>query len=239
MEYLESFYRVDPDRALSMIKKHIDQEQSVAFDLRNYDISSKKNYHKISTKEIEILGGYKYTDNFDDAVDLLMVYFTKRPDLIMDFYFVLSERLLYDKYSWRNKYIHELRLLDKLWCVTEEGANYNNSILYLQISECALKTEISFTEEVRNSRSVNFVRMTLGFTEEIATIRTRIWKNLAILRKNEDYRNIVNNILEGVHFNGLNEEDSKKYLQSDFDVIYENVINKDKPDFFDAKIVAK
>ena len=42
MEYLESFYRVDPDRALSMIKKHIDQEQSVAFDLRNYDISSKK-----------------------------------------------------------------------------------------------------------------------------------------------------------------------------------------------------
>lgn len=239
MEYLESFYRVNPDKALSIIKNHIDQENTVDFDLRSYDINSKKNYHKISTKEIEILGGYKYTDNFDDAIDLLMLYFTKRPDLIMDFYFVLSERLLYDKYSWRNKYIHELRLLDKLWCITEEGANYNNSILYLQISECALKTEISFTEEVRNSRSVNFVRMTLGFTEEIATIRTRIWKNLAILRKNEEYRNIVNSILEGVHFNGLKEEDSKKYLQSDFDVIYENVIDKDKPDFFDAKIVAR
>lgn len=239
MEYLESFYRVDSDKALSIIKNHIDQENTVDFDLRSYDINSKKNYHNISTKEIEILGGYKYTDNFDDAIDLLMLYFTKRPDLIMDFYFVLSERLLYDKYSWRNKCIHELRLLDKLWCVTEEGANYNNSILYLQISECALKTEISFTEEVRNSRSVNFVRMTLGFTGEIATIRTRIWKNLAILRKNEEYRNIVNSILEGIHFNGLNEEDSKKYLQSDFDVIYENVIDKDKPDFFDAKIVAR
>ena len=239
MEYLESFYRVDPDKALSIIKKHIEQENTVAFDLRSYDINSKKNYHSISTKEIEILGGYKYTNNFDDAIDLLMLYFKKRPDLIMDFYFVLSERLLYDKYSWKNKYSHELHLLDKLWYVTEEGANYNNSILYLQISEYALKTEISFTEEVRNSRSVNFVRMTLGFTEEIATIRTRIWKNLAILRKNEEYRNLVNSILEGVHFNGLNEEDSKKYLQSDFDVIYENVIDKDKPDFFDAKIVAK
>ena len=239
MEYLESFYRVDPDKALSIIKNHIDQENTVDFDLRSYDINSKKNYHNISTKEIEILGGYKYTDNFDDAIDLLILYFTKRPDLIMDFYFVLSERLLYDKYSWKNKYSHEFRLLDKLWYVTEEGANYNNSILYLQISEYALKTEISFTEEVRNSRSVNFVRMTLGFTEEIATMRTRIWKNLAILRKNEEYRNIVNSILEGVHFNGLNEEDSKKYLQSDFDVIYENVIDKDKPDFFDAKIVAR
>ena len=239
MEYLESFYRVDPDKALFIIKKHIEQENTVAFDLRSYDINSKKNYHNISTKEIEILGGYKYTDNFDDAIDLLMLYFSKRPDLIMDFYFVLSERLLYDEYSWKNKYSHEVRLLDKLWCVTEEGANYNNSILYLQISEYALKTEISFTEAVRNSRSVNFVRMTLGFTEEIATIRTRIWKNLAILRKNEEYRNLVNSILEVVHFNGVNEEDSKKYLQSDFDVIYENVIDKDKPDFFDAKIVAK
>ena len=227
MEYLESFYRVDPDKALSIIKNHIDQENTVGFDLRSYDIDSKKNYHNISTKEIEILGGYKYTDNFDDAIDLLMLYFTKRPDLIMDFYFVLSERLLYDKYSWKNKYSYEFCLLDKLWSVTEEGANYNNSILYLQISEYALKTEISFTEAVRNSRSVNFVRMTLGFTEEIATMRTRIWKNLAILRKNEEYRNIVNSILEGVHFNGLNEEDSKKYLQSDFDAIYENVIDKD------------
>ena len=239
MEYLESFYRVDPNKALYIIKKHIEQENAVDFDLHSYDINNKKNHHNISTKEIEILGGYKYTDNFDDAIDLLMLYFTKRPDMIMDFYFVLSERLLYDRYSWKSKYSYELRLLDKLWCFTEEGANYNNSILYLQISECALKTEISFTEGVRNSRFANFVRMTLGFTEEIAAIRTGIWKNLAILRKNEEYRNMVNSILTEVHFNGVNEEDSRKYLQSDFDVIYENIIDKDKPDFFDAKIVAR
>ena len=239
MEYLESFYTVDPDRALSIIKKHIEQEKAVAFDLHSYDINSKKKYQNVSTKEIEILGGYKYIDNFDDAIDLLMLYFTKRPDLIMDVYFTISNNLLYDKYSEYDKYSHELHLLDKLWCLTEEGLNYNNSILYLQIAECALKTEISFTEEVRNSKSVNFVRITLGFTEEIATIRTRIWKNLAILRKSDEYRNSVNNILEGVHFNGLKGEGFKKYLQSDFDIIYENVIDKDKPDFFDAKIVAK
>ena len=239
MEYLESFYRVDPDRALSIIKKHIDQEQSVAFDLRNYDINSKKNYHKISTKEIEILGGYKYTDNFDDSIDLLMLYFTKRPDLIMDVYFTMSKGLLYDKYSEYNKYRYESHLLDKLWCSTEEGLNYNNSILYLQISEYALKTEVSFTEEGRNSKSVNIIRMTIGFTEEIANIRTNIWNNLAVLRKNEKYRSIVNKILEEIHFRGLSEEECKKYLKSDFDVIYENVIDKDKPDFFDADIVAK
>lgn len=121
MEYLESFYQVNPDKALSIIKNHIDQDVNVDFDLHSFDINSKKNYHNITTKVIGILGGYKYTENFEDAVDLLMLYFEKRPDLIMDFYFVLSERLLYDKYSYRDKYNHEMRLLDKVWCYTEEG----------------------------------------------------------------------------------------------------------------------
>lgn len=239
MEYLESFYQVNPDKALSIIKNHINQEAKVHFDLQNYDINSKKNYHNITTKVIEILGGYKYTENFEDAIDLLMLYFEKRPDLIMDFYFVLSERFLYDKYSYIDKCNHEMRLLDKLWRYTKEGKNYNNSILYLHIVESALKTEVSFTEEIRNSRSVNFVRMTLGFTADLEDIRTHIWKNLSILRKNEEYHNTINSILLEVHFNGLNEEDSKNYLQSDFNTIYECLIDKNTPDFFDAKIVAR
>lgn len=237
MEYLKSFYRVDPDKALSMIKDHIDREDAVDFDLRGFDIVGKKNNHNISTKEIEILGGYKYSDNYEDAVDLLMLYFTKRPDLIMDFYFVITEQLLYDEYSWDNKYDHELRLIDTLWNAAEEGENYNNSILYLHIAEYALKTEVSYIENVRNSRSVRFVTMAIGFTEEIAAIRSGIWKSLGILRKNDAYREIVNRILTEIHFSRLDEDDFKDYLESDFDVIFENIIAKDNPDFFDALII--
>ena len=239
MEYLESFYQVNPDKALSIIKNHIDQQANVNFDLHGFDINSKKNYHNIKTKVIEILGGYKYTENFEDAVDLLMLYYEKRPDLVMDFYFVLRERLLYDKHSYKDKYNHEMRLLDKLWRYTEEGKNYNNSILYIQIVEYALKTEISFTEQVRNSRTVKFVRMSLGFTEELASIRTHIWKNLAILRKNEEHRNAINSILSETHFSRSNEEDSKNYLRSDFAAIYKYIIDHKSPDFFDAKIVER
>lgn len=115
--------------------------------------------------------------------------------------------------------------------------NYNNSILYLQIVEYALKTEISFTEEIRNSRSVNFVRMTLGFTAELADIRTQIWKNLAILRKNEEYDNTINSILSEVHFNGLDEEDTKNYLQTDFNTIYECVIDRNTPNFLMRRLL--
>ena len=237
MEYLESFYQIDSDKALSIIKKHIEQENTIDFDLHTFDINSKKNHHSISTKEIEILGGYKYTENFDDALELLLHYYSKRPDLIMDFYFVISERLLYDKYSFNTKYNKESRLLDKLWDVTGEGENYNNSFLYLHVIEYALKTEVSYIEGIRNSKSVSFIRMPIGFSEEMAALRGKIWKNISILRTNDAYRETVNEILSEVHFNGLSKEDSIKYLMSDFDSIFENVISKDNPDFLDARTI--
>lgn len=239
LDYLESFYLINPDKSLSIIKSYIEQEEYVDFDLHNLDVNSPKKNNSFSTNIIEILGGFKFTPNYDDAIDLLMRYFDRRPDLIMEFYSVFSERFLYDRNSYKDNYNHEIRLLDKLWCYTENGENYNNSILYLNIVEYALKTEISFSEAIRNSKSINYIRMQLGYTKEIASIRRNIWKNLAILRKREEYQSTVNNIFLEIFFYDLKDEELKQFLQSDFNTIYEFVINKKSPDFFDAKIVAK
>jgi len=239
LDYLECFYLINPDKALSIIKSYIEQEEYVDFDLHTFDVNSPKKHNSFSTNIIEILGGFKFTQNYEDAIDLLMCYFDRRPDLIMEFYSIFSERFLYDRNSYKDYYNHEIRLLDKLWCYTENGENYNNSILYLNIVEYGLKIEISFSEAIRNSKSINYVRMQLGYTEEIASIRSNIWKNLAILRKREEYQSKVNNILLGIFFYDLKDEELKQFLQSDFNTIYEFVINKKSPDFFDAKIVAR
>lgn len=238
LDYLECFYLINPDKALSIIKSYIEQEEYVDFDLHNFDVNSPKKHNSFSTNIIEILGGFKFTESYEDAIDLLMCYFDRRPDLIMEFYSIFSERFLYDRNSYKDNYNHEIRLLDKLWYYTENGENYNNSILYLNIVEYALKIEISFSEAIRNSKSINYVRMQLRYTEEIASVRSNIWKNLAILRKREEYQRKVNNILLGIFFYDLKDGELKQFLQSDFNTIYEFVINKKSPDFFDAKIVA-
>ena len=237
MEYLEAFHQVNPDKALSVIKKKIEQEKYVDFDMCSFNVDSKKNFHDISTKEIGILGGFKYTESFYDSIELLVSYFEKRPDLIMDFYFVICEQLLYDKYSWNNKYKNENVLMDRLWEATEEGENYNFSILYIHVAQYALKTEFSYTEEVRNRRAFNFIRVTIGFSKEIAMLRNKIWRALGVLRSKNVYRDLVNDILSEVHFNGLDEKDSIAYLQSDFDTIFTGVIKKDDIDFYTARII--
>ena len=50
------------------------------------------------------------------------------------------------------------------------------SVFYIHVAKYALKTEFSYTEEVRNRRAFNFVRATIGFSEEIALLRNKIWR---------------------------------------------------------------
>lgn len=237
MSYLEAFYMVDADKSLSIIKKHIDQEKYVDFDIRSVGIDAKKNNHHIITKEIKILGGYKYTEYFDDSIELIMLYFEKRPDLIMDFYFVICDYMLFDKFSWRNKFEKEILLMEKLWEATNEGENYNNSVLYIHIAQYALMTEFTYTENVRNSLSFNIVRMPISFTEEIALLRSKVWKALGILRNQDEYREAVNGILFEVQYTGLDDDNSRAYLQLDFNLLFAEVIDKEKIDFFDARII--
>ena len=234
-EYLEAFYQIDPVKALIIIKKKIEGEAKVTFDLRSLDIEKKKNYHRVETKEIEILGGYKYTEYYAEALELLLLYYEKRPDLVMDFYFAITEGL-FDKFSGNTNYNQESLLMNKLWDATKEGTNYNYTILYLHIAKYALRTEFTYTEATRNSRSVSFVRMTIGFSKEIADFRNTIWRSLGVLRGIGIYCDVVNEILSEVHINGLDERNSQLFLQSDFDAVYEIATNIPS-DFYSAQIV--
>ena len=237
-EYLEAFYVVDLDRALCIIKENIDNEKNIDFDLHNLDISKNRKHGSIETKEIEILSGYKHTEYFEDAFELMLLYFSKRPDLVIDFYSVITECLIFDKNSWKDGYRRENILLDKMWIASKEGESYNYTILYLYVAQYALKTEFSYTEEVRNSKSINFVRMTINFSKGIAALREKIWRTLGMLRIKDEYRLIINDILGNIHFKGLDKKNSEAYLQSDFDAIISYIIiNKNKPDFFNDMII--
>lgn len=235
--YLHAFCLVNPNKTLSILLNKIRHEKDINFDLRNYDIDSKKNFSRINNDIIEILGNFKYMDSFEEAVDLLLLYFSKRPDLFMNFYFVICEKFLFDEYSINLDYQHEMVLLNKLWESTETGSNYNNSLLYLHIVENALKTNRSFTRTSRNDNSIKFITFNLPFNDTIRQLRKTIIEHLAILRKKEEYRDRVNKILLSDQFHLYENENIEMYLKTDFDTIFEVVIDKNDPDFFDALII--
>ena len=234
-EYLNSFYYADIIKALTIIKRKIEEEANATVDLQSFDIEKKKNYHRIETKEIRILAGYKYTDYYAEAIDLMLRYYEKRPDLVMDFYFAITEGL-FDEFSGNTNYRHESLLMNKLWDSTNEGTRYNNTVLYLHIAKYALQTEIVHLEESMSTRAGTLCRKPIVFSKEIAVFRNIVWRNLGVLRGRERFYKEVNDILSEVHINGLDKHNMQLFLQSDFDAVYKIATNIPL-DFYSAKTV--
>ena len=236
IDFVECFYQLNLEKALVYLKEFIDKEESSVFDLKTFNFNREKNYSRIKMREIKILAGFKNTEYFEDAIDLLLIYYKKRPDYIMDIYFAITERMLYDKQSYSRRYQQENILIQKLWAATEMGANYNNTILFIHVAEKALQSEVSFTEEGETPRSMSFVRMTIVVNDATKAIREKIFTALFSLYEIAKYRKLVLSILQTVHGSGLKPEQMKELIQSDYKLINNYFKNRDTLNFEEAKI---
>lgn len=163
----------------------------------------------------------------------MLLYYSKRPDLFMDFYFAITNNILFDKYSDNYKYSKEVILLDKLWELCDEGDNFLYSLLYINIAEYALKTEFDFTEG--GKKKITFCSMKIALTDELIIMRRKIWSALFVLRKNELLCNKVNTILLTDNVNNENKDAAKDFIVFDFDTIYPFI--EENIDYTAAKII--
>ena len=239
MEYLKTFHSINQEKSLAYIKDYIGHQKQNNFDLHQYNLESLDKTNRVTNKIIEVLGGFKYTDNFDLSIELLLMYFKKQPDLIEDFYFVINQNFLFDRYSYNYRYSKELLLLEKLWEATDEGSNYNETILYIKIAKKALELEKTFMDKNIFNQSMNFVILTLGFSDEIKELRNQIWSKLGILKRRKEYREIIKNVALKVYAKRLKDEKAQYFLKSDFDAIILNYIDETNIDFYDAKMLYK
>ena len=83
-------------------REEIDNIESVNYLIKDEDITEKKNYVNIEDKIVKVLCGFKYSEHSDEAIDLLLSYFEKRPDLVINFYFAFTLCYGTDEYSYEN-----------------------------------------------------------------------------------------------------------------------------------------
>lgn len=238
IDYVEVFYKLNQEKALIYLKKYVDDMVEVSYDLHTFDFEAKKNYSNIENREIKILSGYKNTNYFAEAIDLLLMLYTKRPDFIMDVYFAITEGIMFDKDLYDCKYKHEHIIINKLWNAAKQGEDYNNSILFMYVVFYALRCEFRFAEAGNRSSEVAFIKMTIVVCDEIKNLRNFIYKSLGVLYQREEYKKQVITILNEIHVNGLDEKSTIELIESDFNSIYSFLGAKDKLNFEETKIIA-
>ena len=225
-EYLETFYYFNLEKTLKIIYENIENENQNEFDLKCFDFNKSKNNQTIFNKNISILSGLKYTDYRRDAVEMIMIYFKKRPDLFMEFYTALTLKMGLDKHSSYYNFLFELEILDIIWKHTDNGNNYNESLLFIYVANKILDCCVNTTEQGDNKFNVNLITLRFRPNEEIKKLRKYIYEKLSILYFDKEYECIINNLLEGFHENGLDENDAKDFFEFDLQMIVDNFYKK-------------
>ena len=225
-EYLKCFHALNEEKSLSILKQKIDSTKCIEMDISQFDIESKKNYNNIKCEEISILSGFKYSEYFEDAIELLLLYYKKRPDLVMDFYFAFSDRMSFDVSSYRLGYEKELKMIDCLWRYANEGKDINVTILLLHVFKELLKCSFHRTESTENSRSFTMYNLQILYTDGSRKLRNYIWSVLSKLYSNSKYTRLLDDIISYCYISGLEQEEARQIQLYDLQCIKEMFLDK-------------
>lgn len=225
-EYLKCFHALNEEKSLSILKKKIDSTKCIEMDISQFDIESKKNYNNIDCDKIAILCSFKYSEYFEDAVELLLLYYKKRPDLIMDYYFAFSDRLSFDVSSHRLDYEKEFKMVDCLWRYAKDGKDINITILLLHVFKELLKCSFHRTESGENNRTFTMYNLQVLFTDGSKKLRSYIWEILSKLYSKDKYMKLLNDIISYCYVSGLNSEEAKQIQMYDLQCIKEMFFDK-------------
>lgn len=237
--FLYHFYNVDRIKAIKMIKKEIDDCEGKTFNLKEFDFHSKENNQRIDDKKIEILSNFKYGELEDEAIDLLIEYYKKRPDLIMDFYFAFILNLGIDEHSNHNNFETELKIIDKfMTAINFKDENmYNLSYLLIKIIKDFLKYERHITKQSRKKLTINYIRIALIASEEVYNFRKILFENLGALYKDDEFKKMVEDILLDYHIYP-SDEDTNKIFKKDLETLNTTFFrNWGAPDFIQCDIL--
>lgn len=218
-EYLYSFYQLNKEKSLQIIKRSIDEMDIRNFNLKEFNFEKQKRHIKIKTPQIEILSRFKYSDYYKDSIELLLYFIEKRPDLIMDFYFVFSDRLSFDKYSHKFDYVKEYMLVETIWDNSKQGENEIVSFLLLVTLKELLNCHIQITESGESNKSVNWISFPIVFNEGTKRFRYLVWNILSKLYNKGLYKKEIESILSTFHGSGLNDEQFLNILKYDMECI--------------------
>lgn len=216
-EYLKAFYKFNEEKSLAYIKKKIDlmDEEDILLDYSK--LKERENNKLISSETLEILGNFKYSNNYELALELIIYYFKKQPSEARDFYIVLSDRLGYDKYSYDWQYEKEILNIECLWKKSNGGLDKNITLLLISIIDKYLEFEASCTEMSRN-KSFTFITFNLCKCEGLEKLRKVMWSILGKLYNQETYRKIINEIL--LNYNPYCKDDKQVKLIYEIDIKY-------------------
>ncbi|WP_305118539.1 hypothetical protein [Thomasclavelia cocleata] len=231
IEYVKAFRAFNEDKALLYAKRIIDETGTVLCVLDTDDfLQSVDNNIYEKDDIVQILTQFGESSQYNMAIDLLVEYFSKRPDIGNEICYGIAERMginsNFDNITFKNqKY-----LISMLYEKYEKSHNTNYGILLICIIKKFLRYEYHETEQGMSPNTVTIITYHLNYSNELMEYRKMLLYFLKKLREEKHLCDNVDKVIANLHANG--NEETKKIFYEDV-LLLHRLFDEEKniPDF--------
>ena len=178
LPFFKAFHMVRPTQTLLLLQEYIEQEAYHPFDVRNLPFDDNKQGKNVSDDILQILSNFENHSELPTALDLLLQYYQKRPDLFEQFYRVYAGRFEVNLDSPRFGYFTQSAVVKNLCeAVNATPEDMNLLILFVRVAGHFLKIDVSKAEGGRHN-TISIYTLTLSPDQPVLEYRKMLWSQL-------------------------------------------------------------
>lgn len=191
-DFVKAFHTFNPEGALLYAKAKIDEIQKKEVDVNNIVISGDRVNSYERDTVLQLLTGYAYNDNLAEAIDLMLEYCLKCPNISSELFLVLKDNYSVDGDASLVDYYVQKMVVNKLIAHMEKSIIIKK--LFFEVAKEYLSL-VFFSTKAGRRNSIVFCRVSIGFSEGSMQYRRDIWNQLLILAKDVGNLNSIYQIL--------------------------------------------
>lgn len=181
-EWVKAFYPINQEETLLMLKERVDDTSKVYLSVHDIDVNERRNYQRVGDDIITILAGFANTSNLDAALDLFFIYYSKRPDLFIQFYHAINMYFGINSHAVENDFYTPIRLIKHFISCSDQWENELVRLLFLNVVDELLQVHFSSSENGRKANSLVIFNFALKPSEGTFQYRDMIWRQLLIIQ---------------------------------------------------------
>ena len=129
--FFKAFHMVRPTQTLLLLQEYIEQESYHPFDVRILPFKDDRQGKSVSDDILQILGNFGDHPELPSALDLLLLYYKKRPDLFEQFYSIYAQQFEVNLDSHRFGYFTQRAVVKNLCEAVNATPEDVNLLIYL------------------------------------------------------------------------------------------------------------
>lgn len=162
LPFFKAFHMVRPIQTLLFLQEYIEQESYHALDVKTLPFKNDWQSKSVSDDILQILGSFADHPELPSALELLLLYYKKRPDLFEQIYSIYAQQFEVNWDSPRFGYFTQCAVVKSLCeAVNTTPEDVNLLILFIRIACRFLRLDVSKTEGGRHN-TVSFYTMILS-----------------------------------------------------------------------------